>query len=146
MSDRQRCGDKPHRILYTMIRVGDLERSVGFYRDILGMREIRRETFTGGRFTLAFMGYGDGESDALIELTYNWDEDHYEQGTGYGHIALEVEDVNATCKRLAAEDVNIVRAAGPMTWAVDETGHRENIAFIEDPDGYMIELVERHTD
>ncbi|MEW8507182.1 MAG: lactoylglutathione lyase [Candidatus Thiodiazotropha sp.] len=145
MSDRHRSGDRPHRILYTMIRVGDLERSLGFYRDILGMSEIRRETFTEGRFTLAFMGYGDGESDALIELTHNWDEDHYEHGTGYGHVALEVGDVRAVCERLQIEGVNIVRAPGPMTWPVDETGHRENIAFIEDPDGYKIELVERPT-
>lgn len=132
----------PSKILYTMIRVGDLDRSVAFYRDILGMREIRRETFTEGRFTLVFMGYAYGLSEALIELTYNWDETNYELGTGYGHMALEVEDVYAACLWLEQAGVPIVLRPGPMTYAADETGHREVIAFIEDPDGYKIELVE----
>ena len=130
----------PSRILYTMIRVGDLDRSLRFYRDALGMRELRRETFTDARFTLVFIGYDDGNS--LIELTYNWDDDGYSHGSGYGHIALEVSDIEATVNHLVDLGVNIVRAPGPMKMAPDETGHREIIAFIEDPDGYRIELIE----
>ena len=132
----------PSRILYTMIRVADLDRSVSFYQDALGMQELRRETFTDGRFTLVFMGYGDKASEALIELTYNWDEDSYELGTGYGHVALEVGDIYTACKRLEGMGVKIVRPPNPMTYAVDETGHKENIAFIEDLDGYKIELIQ----
>jgi len=124
-----------------MLRVSNLERSIAFYRDALGMSELRRETFTQGRFTLAFIGYGDDASNAVIELTYNWDEDSYELGTGYGHIALEVADIYAACNRLEGMGVKIIREPGLMTFAVDETGHREEIAFIEDPDGYMIELI-----
>jgi len=130
----------PSRILYTMIRVGDLDRSLHFYRDALGMRELRRETFTDARFTLVFIGYDDG--NALIELTHNWDDDGYSHGSGYGHIALEVSDIEATCSHLVDLGVNIVRAPGPMKMGPDETGHREIIAFIEDPDGYRIELIE----
>jgi len=132
----------PTRILYTMIRVSDLERSIAFYTDALGMTELRRENFTGGRFTIAFMGYGENISGAMVELTYNWDEHSYELGTGYGHIALEVKDIYAACKRLEGMGVKIVRAPSPMTYAVDETGHKENIAFIEDLDGYKIELIQ----
>ena len=132
----------PSRILYTMIRVGDLDRSVVFYRNALGMRELRRETFTEERFTLVFVGYGDEASNALIELTYNWDEDSYEHGTGYGHVALAVADVYAVCERLVKMGVTVVREPGPMAFAADETGEREVIAFIEDPDGYKIELIE----
>ena len=134
----------PSRMLYTMIRVGNLDRSVAFYHDALGMRELRRETFTEGRFTLVFIGYVDKTDNAMIELTYNWDEANYELGSGYGHVALEVQDIYAACKRLSNLGVNIVREPGPMTYAVDETGHREVIAFIEDPDGYKIELIQRH--
>ena len=130
----------PSRILYTMIRVGDLDRSLRFYHEALGMRELRRETFTDARFTLVFIGYDDG--NALIELTHNWDDDGYSHGSGYGHIALEVSDIEATCSHLVDLGVNIVRAPGPMKMAPDETGHREIIAFIEDPDGYRIELIE----
>lgn len=132
----------PTRLLYTMIRVGDLDRSVAFYKDALGMNELRRENFTEGRFTLVFIGYGDESSNAMIELTYNWDEDSYKHGTGYGHVALEVSDIYATCEHLKSMGVSIVREPGPMTYAVDETGHKENIAFIEDPDGYKIELIQ----
>jgi lactoylglutathione lyase len=132
----------PTRILYTMLRVSDLEQSLTFYKKAFGMRELRRETFTEARFTLVFVGYGDPDSDAVIELTHNWDETGYDQGTGYGHIALAVDDIYATCDRLAKIGVKIVREPGPMKMAVDETGEREIIAFIEDPDGYRIELIE----
>jgi len=131
----------PTRILHTMVRVSDLERSINFYQDALGMREIRRETYTEGRFTLVFIGYGDEASHAIIELTYNWDESDYELGTGYGHIALEVENIQGACERLAKMGVKIIRNFGPMTYATDETGVRDIIAFIEDPDGYRIELI-----
>jgi len=94
---------------------------------------------------LAFLGYSNKPDSMLIELTYNWDENSYEHGTGYGHLALEVEDIFAACERLNDMGVKIIREPGPMTWPVDETGHRENIAFIEDPDGYQIELVEKMT-
>ncbi len=132
----------PHRILYTMIRVGDLNRSIAFYRDALGMREIRRETFPEGRFTLVFMGYGDDLRTTTIELTWNWDKAAYSHGSGFGHIALEVEDIRGACERLEAHGVKILRPAGPMAFAPEETGIRESIAFAEDPDGYRIELIE----
>lgn len=132
----------PTRILYTMLRVSDLEQSLTFYKEALGMRELRRETFTEARFTLVFVGYGDPDSDAVIELTYNWDETGYAHGTGYGHIALAVDDIYAASERLAQMGVKVVREPGPMKMAVDETGAREIIAFIEDPDGYRIELIE----
>jgi len=125
-----------------MIRVGDLDRSITFYRDVLGMREVKRETFTEGRFTLVFMGYGDDASSPTIELTYNWDQDIYSHGSGYGHMALAVVDIYAACERLENQGVTVSRKAGPMTHAVDETGAREVIAFIKDPDGYNIELIE----
>lgn len=132
----------PSRILYAMLRVSDLDRSIAFYRDALGMRELRRETFTEGRFTLVFIGYCDEASNAVIELTYNWDTDSYEHGTGYGHVALEVQDIYAASDRLENMGVIVVRPPGPMMVASDETGEREVIAFIEDPDGYRIELIE----
>lgn len=125
-----------------MIRVTDLEGTIGFYEDALGMVEIKRETFTEGRFTLVFLGYGNKASDIFLELTYNWDETEYSHGTGYGHLALGVTDIEAICKRLADMNVDIVREPGPMTFAADETDKRENIAFIKDPDGYKIELIE----
>lgn len=132
----------PKRILYTMMRVGNLDRSLEFYRDALGMHELRRENFTEGRFTLVFIGYGNESSNAVIELTYNWDKDKYELGTSYGHIALEVVDIYTTCKHLEKMGVKVIRAPGPMMYAPDETQAYEVIAFIEDPDGYRIELIE----
>ena len=132
----------PSRILYTMVRVTDLDKSIDFYENVLGMKELRRETFTEGRFTLVFLGYGDEASNAVIELTYNWDEGTYELGTGYGHLALAVKDIYGSIERMRNLKVNIVREPGPMLHAVDETGHREVIAFIKDPDGYAIELIE----
>ena len=132
----------PSRILYTMVRVGDLDKSIDFYTKVLGMKELRRESFTEGRFTLVFIGYGDESSNAVIELTYNWDKCSYELGTGYGHVALAVEDIYAATERMKGLGVNVVREPGPMTHAVDETGQREVIAFIKDPDDYLIELIE----
>jgi len=132
----------PSRVLYTMVRVSDLELSIEFYKNILGMKELRRESFTEGRFTLVFIGYGDESTNAVIELTYNWDKDSYQHGTGYGHVALAVNDIYAAVQRMKSLGVNVVREPGPMTHAVDETGEREVIAFIKDPDGYSIELIE----
>lgn len=142
MSNQDNPSLIPARILYTMVRVSDLDRSVAFYRDVLGMRVLRRETFTAARFTLVFMGYGNESSNSVLELTYNWDQHAYEIGTGYGHIALEVADIYAACDRLKSMGVTVVLEPGPMTYAPEETGHRETIAFIEDPDGYKIELIQ----
>ena len=125
------------RLLHTMIRVGDLDRSLDFYTRLLGMRLMRRKEFPEGRFTLAFVGYGDEASDAVIELTHNWDTAGYDLGTGFGHIALGVPDIHAACAALAAEGVKIPRPPGPMKHGGTV------IAFIEDPDGYRIELIEK---
>ncbi|SHL83788.1 lactoylglutathione lyase [Roseovarius marisflavi] len=130
----------PHAILYTMVRVKDLDRSLRFYCDALGMQEMRRETFADAKFTLVFVGYAN--SSALIELTYNWGDNSYSHGTGYGHIALEVQNIQQVCNHLSEFGIKIVRAPGPMKMAPDETAEREIIAFIEDPDGYKIELIQ----
>ncbi len=130
----------PHALLYTMVRVQDLDLSLRFYCDALGMQEVRRETFTDAEFTLVFVGYPN--SGVLIELTYNWGDNSYSHGTGYGHIALEVQDIEQVCRHLSERRVKITRAPGPMVLAPDETGERETIAFIEDPDGYRIELIQ----
>ncbi len=131
----------PSSILYTMVRVSDLDQSIAFYRDALGMRELRRETFTNGRFTLVFMGYANDCNGPMIELTWNWDAEEYSHGSGFGHVALGVADIYGACERLKGMGIAITRDAGPMTHAVDETGYREDIAFLEDPDGYKIELI-----
>jgi len=120
-----------------MIRVGDLERSLAFYCDLLGMKLLRRKDYPGGRFTLAFVGYGDEASDTVIELTHNWDTDRYELGDGFGHLALGVGDIYATCDRLRVKGVPITREPGPMKHGSTV------IAFIGDPDGYKIELIEQ---
>jgi len=133
----------PSRILYPMIRVCNIDRSLKFYVNALGMRELRRESFKAGRFTLLFVGYGEEANGTVLELTYNWDEQHYEHGNRYGHLALEVKDIYKACERLASMGVIIAREPGPMAFAADETDERETIAFIEDPDGYRIELIER---
>ncbi|MBZ5711319.1 lactoylglutathione lyase [Nannocystis radixulma] len=127
------------RILHTMLRVGDLERSLAFYTEVLGMRLLRRRDYPDGRFTLAFVGYGDEADTAVLELTHNWDTSSYELGTGYGHIALEVEDAAAACASIRARGGKVVREAGPMKHGTTV------IAFVEDPDGYKVELIERKT-
>jgi lactoylglutathione lyase len=124
------------RILHTMIRVGHLDRSLAFYTDILGMRLLRRQDYPEGRFTLAFVGYGDESESAVIELTHNWDTSSYDLGTAFGHIALAVDDVAAACERIKAKGGKVTREAGPMKHGTTV------IAFVQDPDGYKIELVE----
>jgi len=126
------------RLLHTMIRVMDMDRSVDFYTRHLGMKLMRRQDYESGRFTLAFLGYGDEESSTVIELTHNWDQkEPYQLGTAFGHLAVGVPDIYGTCDALAKAGVKIPRPAGPMK------GGTRPIAFIEDPDGYRIELVER---
>ena len=132
----------PTRILHTMLRISDLDRSQDFYQNILGMKVFSRQTYSEGRFTLVFMGYGDTDSEPSIELTYNWAPDAYQQGTRYGHVALEVNDLRALCKHLFEQGVTILREPGPMNYVADETGQTDIIAFIEDPDGYKIELIQ----
>jgi len=127
------------RILHTMIRVGDLQRSLDFYTDVLGMQLLRRKDYPDGKFTLAFIGYGPESEQAALELTHNWDTDHYELGTGYGHVALEVEDAYQACEDIKQRGGNVVREAGPMKHGSTV------IAFVEDPDGYKIELIQRGT-
>ncbi len=124
-----------------MIRVGNLERALAFYCGQLGMRELRREDYPGGGFTLSFIGYGDEASNTVIELTYNHAKDSYSHGTGFGHIALAVSDIDALCRQLEKDGVKILRPPGPMTHAA-HTGQRDIIAFLEDPDGYRVELIE----
>ena len=130
----------PTRILYTMIRVSNLERSLEFYITGLGMRELRREDYPEGRFTLVFIGYGDEASNTSIELTHNWDEQEYQHGTRFGHIAVGVEDVYVTCNQLESMGINISRKPGPMTYTATN-GACDVIAFIQDPDCYNIELI-----
>ena len=126
------------RMLHTMIRVRDLDKSLDFYTRLMGMRELRRKDYPSGQFTLAFVGYGDEDSQTVVELTHNWgQEEPYDLGSGFGHLAIGVPDIYATCDRLAAEQVKIPRPPGPMKHGGSV------IAFIEDPDGYKIELIER---
>ena len=125
------------RILHTMIRVGDLERSIEFYSEALGMELLRRQDYPGGRFTLAFLGYGDEASTAVIELTHNWDTSSYELGDGFGHLAIGVEDIEGACNRVREHGGKVVREPGPMKHGSTV------IAFAEDPDGYKIEFIER---
>jgi len=125
------------RILHTMLRVGDLDRSLAFYTEVLGMRLLRRQDYPDGRFTLAFVGYGDEASQAVLELTHNWDTPAYDLGTGFGHVALAVPDAAAACTAIKARGGKVVREAGPMKHG------KTVIAFVEDPDGYKIELIER---
>lgn len=133
--------DRPHHLLHTMIRVGDLDRSIAFYRDALGLRELRREDYPGGQFTLAFLGFGDETDHTVIELTWNYGTSHYDHGTAFGHIAFSVVDIHSACERLAGMGVRVLRQPGPMTHTATN-GQRDVIAFIEDPDGYRIELIQ----
>jgi lactoylglutathione lyase len=123
------------RILHTMLRTGDLDRSIQFYTEILGMKLLRRKDYPDGKFTLAFLGYGDEANHSVIELTYNWGVDRYEMGTAYGHIALEVDDVYQATAEVKNRGGKILREAGPMNAGTTI------ISFIEDPDGYPIELI-----
>ena len=123
------------RILHTMLRVGDLQRSIDFYTNVLGMKLLRQTDYPDGEFTLAFVGYGEERDHTVIELTYNWDTDHYDLGAGFGHIALEVNDVYEACEEIRNRGGKIIRDAGPMNAGTTI------IAFVEDPDGYQIELI-----
>jgi len=125
------------RLLHTMLRVGDLERSIAFYTEVLGMRLLRRKDYPGGRFTLAFVGYGEEADTAVLELTHNWDTPSYEIGSGYGHIAIGVDNIVAVCDQMRAKGGRIVREPGPMKNGTTV------IAFVEDPDGYKVELIEQ---
>jgi lactoylglutathione lyase len=124
------------RILHTMLRVGDLERSIAFYRDVLGMHLLSRKDYPDGKFTLAFVGFAKNPEQAEIELTYNWGVSAYELGTAYGHIALGVDDIYAVCERIRAAGGRITREPGPMKHGTTV------IAFVQDPDGYKIELID----
>jgi lactoylglutathione lyase len=124
------------RMLHTMIRVGNLDRSLAFYTELLGMRVLRKKDYPGGRFTLAFVGYGDETDHTVIELTHNWDTEAYDIGSGFGHVALGVPDIYRTCDELRAKGAKITREPGPMKHGTTE------IAFVEDPDGYKIELIQ----
>ena len=125
------------RLAYTMLRVRDLERSLDFYTGPLGMTLFEREDFPEGRFTLAFVGYGDEKDHTVLELTHNWDTKSYEIGSGYGHVALEVDDAYAACAEIKAKGGVVTREAGPMKHGTTV------IAFVQDPDGYKIELIQR---
>ncbi|KUJ75753.1 glyoxalase I [Thiomicrospira sp. XS5] len=123
------------RLLHTMLRVGDLEKSIQFYTDVLGMKLLRRKDYPKGEFTLAFLGYGDEENNTVLELTYNWGVSSYDLGEGYGHIAIEVDDVYQAADAVKAAGGKIIREAGPMNAGTTI------IAFAEDPDGYQIEFI-----
>lgn len=123
------------RLLHTMIRSGDLDRSIAFYTQVLGMKLLRRQDYPQGKFTLAFVGYGDERESSVIELTYNWGVERYELGTGFGHLAIEVEDVHAACDEIRRRGGRVVREPGAMN------AGSTIIAFVADPDGYMIELI-----
>ena len=123
------------RILHTMLRVGDLNKSLQFYTEVLGMKLLRQKDYPDGEFTLAFIGYGDESDNTVIELTHNWGTESYDIGTGYGHIALEVDDVYAATEEIRNRGGKIIREAGPMNAGTTI------IAFVEDPDGYQIELI-----
>ena len=127
------------RILHTMLRVGDLQRSVRFYTDVLGMKVLRTTDRPEQKYTLAFVGYGDESEHAVLELTYNYGVDTYDLGNAFGHVAIEVPDVAAACSAVRAKNGKVTREAGPVK------GGTTVIAFVEDPDGYKIELIERKT-
>jgi len=123
------------KLLHTMLRVGDLDRSIDFYTRILGMRLLRKQDYPAGRFTLAFVGYGDESDQTVVELTYNWDNNNYEIGNGFGHLAIGVEDIYRVCEQIGDNGGVITRQPGPMKHGSTV------IAFVRDPDGYAIELI-----
>jgi lactoylglutathione lyase len=125
------------RILHTMLRVGDLNRSIKFYTEVLGMRVLRRKDYPDGKFTLAFLGYDDEDKAAVLELTHNWGVEKYELGTAYGHIAVQVDDAYRACEDVKKRGGKVTREAGPMKHGTTV------IAFVEDPDGYKIEFIQR---
>ena len=125
------------RMLHTMLRVGNLEQSLAFYTEVLGMTLLRKRDYEEGRFTLAFVGYGDEENHTVLELTHNWDTTSYELGNAYGHIAIAVDDAYQACEEIKSRGGNVVREAGPMKGGITV------IAFVEDPDGYKIELIQQ---
>lgn len=127
------------RILHTMLRVGDLERSIKFYTEVLGMKLLRKHDYPDGEFTLAFVGYGNENDNSVLELTYNYGKASYEMGGAFGHIAIEVDDIYAECEAVKAKGGKVVREAGPM-----KSGTLV-IAFVEDPDGYKIEFIQKGT-
>ena len=127
------------RLLHTMLRVGNLDASLKFYCELLGMKLLRQKDYPGGEFTLAFVGYGDESDHSVIELTHNWGQDKYELGNAYGHIALGVDDIYSTCEQIKSQGGKVVREAGPMKHGSTV------IAFVEDPDGYKIELIQLGT-
>lgn len=134
---RLRDGGSVMRILHTMLRVGDLDKSIAFYSEVLGMKLLRRSDYPEGKFTLAFVGYQDEAAGAVLELTYNWGVSSYDMGNAYGHIAIEVEDAYKACELVKQRGGKVIREAGPMQ-------HGTTIlAFIEDPDGYPIEFIQR---
>lgn len=124
------------RLLHTMLRVGNLDKSIQFYCDVLGMSLLRRKDYPGGRFTLAFVGYGNEADHTVLELTHNWDTDSYDLGDGYGHIALGVDDIYTTCEQIKSMGGQVVREPGPMKHGTTV------IAFVQDPDGYKVELIQ----
>lgn len=125
------------RLLHTMLRVGNLEKSLDFYQNVLGMKLLRRKDYPEGRFTLAFVGYGDETDSTVLELTHNWDTERYDLGNAYGHIAVEVDDAYEACERVKRQGGNVVCEAGPMKHGTTV------IAFVEDPDGYKIEFIQK---
>jgi lactoylglutathione lyase len=127
------------RILHTMIRVGDLQRSLDFYTQVLGMKLLRKSDYPGGRFTNAFVGYDEESRTAVLELTHNWDTASYDLGTGYGHVAIEVDDAYRACEEVKRRGGKVTREPGPMKHGTTV------IAFVEDPDGYKIEFIQRKT-
>lgn len=127
------------RMLHTMIRVGDLDRSIKFYTEVLGMKLLRRKDYPDGKFTLAFVGYGDESDHTVLELTHNWDTKSYDLGNGFGHIAVEVDDAYTACAEVKARGGKVTREAGPMKHGSTV------IAFVEDPDGYKIEFIQKGT-
>ena len=127
------------RLLHTMLRVNDLQESISFYDKFFGMKVLRQQDFPDGKFSLAFIGYGDEENNTVIELTHNWDTDNYDHGEAYGHIAIEVDDAYETCAKIKELGGNVLRDAGPMMHG------KTVIAFIEDPSGYKVELIQKGT-